>query len=69
LALHEHPDNALEPPSRITATSLPDPRTGVDLFTNITLDFKKITARASCMCNNIVSGSGEGAVRVLGTEG
>lgn len=69
LALHEHPENALEPPSKINATSLPDPRTGVDLFTNITLDFKKITARASCMCNNIVSGSGDGAVRVLGTEG
>jgi hypothetical protein len=48
LALHEHPDNNREPPSKITASSLPDPRTGVDLFTSITLDFKKINARADC---------------------
>lgn len=48
LALHEHPDNNREAPSKITASSLPDPRTGVDLFTSITLDFKKINSRADC---------------------
>lgn len=48
LALHEHPDNAREPPSNIVASSLPDPRTGVDLFTTIIMDFKKMNARANC---------------------
>jgi len=69
LALHEHPDNNREPPSKITASSLPDPRTGVDLFTSITLDFKKINARADCNCNNMVSGSVDACVRVMGTDG
>ena len=48
LALYEHSDNERNAPSKITASSLPDPRTGVDLFTTITLDFEKLTARANC---------------------
>ncbi|KAK9896856.1 NAD-binding protein [Cystobasidium minutum MCA 4210] len=69
LALHEHPDNAREPPSNIVASSLPDPRTGVDLFTTIIMDFKKINARANLTANNTVSSSPEACVRVMGTKG
>ncbi|CAD6578535.1 MAG: hypothetical protein CYPHOPRED_000606, partial [Cyphobasidiales sp. Tagirdzhanova-0007] len=69
LALQEHPENHGEPPSSIFGTSLPDPRTGVDLFTTIVLDYKKMNARADLCCNGIVSGSREASVRVLGTKG
>lgn len=47
MALYEHPENNRETPSNIFASSMPDPRTGVDLMTTVVLDFKKINARAN----------------------
>jgi predicted dehydrogenase len=46
LALHEHPENNGKEPAKIVASSLPDPRTGVDLFTTIILDYPNLKARA-----------------------
>ncbi|KAL7008476.1 hypothetical protein EMMF5_001737 [Cystobasidiomycetes sp. EMM_F5] len=69
LALYEHPENKRQPPSRITASSLPDPRTGVDLFTTIILDFENLKARANLCCNFAVPTSPDACVRVLGTKG
>jgi len=48
LALHEHPENGRAPPSKIACSMLPHPKTGVDLFSNMTLDFDQLKARADC---------------------
>lgn len=48
MALYHHPDNKGAEPSRISASMLPHPVTGVDLFSSLTLDFDTLPARANC---------------------
>ncbi|GAA6039636.1 hypothetical protein JCM8097_002229 [Rhodosporidiobolus ruineniae] len=69
MTLYRHPDNKGAEPSRMVSSMLPHPRTGVDLFSTITLDWDNLPARAQLTCNNAIATPKDVAIRVLGTTG
>lgn len=54
LALYHHPDNEGEEPSKIEGSMMKHKETGVDVFSSLTLDFDKLTARANRQCFSLL---------------
>lgn len=69
LSLLHHPDNEGAPPTRITGSMMPHPRTGVDMSSSLVLDFDAIGARANLTCSLTAASPNDVCVRVIGTEG
>ena len=69
LILYHHPKNEQTPPSQITASMARHPESGIDLFTDFTLDFPKIGARASLTTSIVLNSPKDVVTRIQGTEG
>ncbi|GAA6020123.1 hypothetical protein JCM10207_006263 [Rhodosporidiobolus poonsookiae] len=69
MTFFHHPDNAGEAPSRVASSMFPHPRTGVDLYSTMTLDFDKLLARATLTCNNASTTPKDVGARIMGSEG
>ncbi|GAA5835398.1 hypothetical protein JCM11251_005223 [Rhodosporidiobolus azoricus] len=69
MTLFQHPDNNGAEPSKMVGSMLPHPRTGVDLYSSITLDFDNLLARAHLTVNNAITTQKDVGVRVMGTKG
>ncbi|GAA5911311.1 hypothetical protein JCM6882_002345 [Rhodosporidiobolus microsporus] len=69
MTLYQHPDNKGAEWSKMVSSMLPHPRTGVDLYSSITMDFDNLLARAHLTCNNASTTPKDVGVRILGTEG
>ncbi|GAA5863925.1 hypothetical protein JCM8547_005282 [Rhodosporidiobolus lusitaniae] len=69
LTFFHHPDNKGAEPSKIVSSMLPHPRTGVDLYSSITLDWENLMARAHLTCNNASTTPKDVGTRILGTTG
>ena len=72
LVLYQHPQNELADPSSIRASMAKHPKTGVDLFTDWTLDFPKIGkmgARASLSVSIALNSPKECVTRIQGNKG
>lgn len=69
MSLYHHPMNELTPPSKITASMTLDEKSGIDLFTDFTLDFPKVGAKASLHTSIVVNGAAESVTRIQGSMG
>jgi len=69
MILYHHPDNKLAPPSKITASMIKHPESGIDLFTDFTLDFEHIGARANLSTSIVLNSPKDVVTRIQGTEG
>ncbi|BGP37408.1 hypothetical protein JCM10450v2_001318 [Rhodotorula kratochvilovae] len=69
LTLFHDPKNDGKEPSRQVSSMLPHPRTGVDLYSSIILDFDNLLARATLTANNAITTPKDVGVRVVGTKG
>ncbi|GJN88062.1 hypothetical protein Rhopal_001018-T1 [Rhodotorula paludigena] len=69
LTLYHHPANKGAEPSRMISSMIPHPRTGVDLYSTIIMDWDNLLARANLNANNAVSTPPDVGVLVTGTKG
>ncbi|TDL29856.1 NAD(P)-binding protein [Rickenella mellea] len=68
LTLFQNPKNERSPPTNITASMIKD-ESGIDLFTNWTLDFPKLGARAALSVTVTVNSPKDCVTRIQGTKG
>ena len=69
MCLYHHPKNDQTPPSNLKASMVLDEKSGIDLFTDFTLDFPKIGAKASLHTSIVVNSAPESVTRIQGSKG